>query len=541
MNKNNLNKNNSENTNSDKAMNNENSNNESKNNNKSNDNNSNKNVEKAFDNSPKEVGSLKEGDFFNGVVKITRKVVPGPVIFVVTDGTGMIDAKIQESNFQENDVVRIAGKVSERVGKLQIDIKDIKREEKDFDTILDEKADPKWTSFSIESERFEKMKPHMLRVAKRIRKAILNSQPILIRHHNDSDGINSGLALEQSIKGLMGDIGVDPAYNLYRSPSKAPFYEVTDVFKDLGLIKRLQGFGQQKPLILVVDNGSTPEDVFGMKTMKLLGIDVIVIDHHNPVIIENGKTAVCPYLLDHVNPYIYGLDSQTSAGMLCYEVGRMVYEGFENKLMPAIAGITDRCDIDETQRYIDATGKDREELGAIGVAIDYIAYQLKFDPGKGIFEELYVKPELVEMINEKVKQGTETQLQSTMPYLRTSEINGVIFSHIDLEKYTLRFTFPAPGRVIGAIHDKVVEQHPNHACLSIGCLSDMTIIRANQPVLPVQTIIDQLQKDFPEANVDGGGHEQAGTIKFVSAHFTPILERIKQMLKERKVEEIIED
>jgi len=488
-----------------------------------------------------EIVDIKEGDFFKGIVKITRKAVPGPVIFSVTDGTSTMDAKTNDSPFNEGDVVYLAGPVVERAGKLQIDIKKIEKEEKDFDSILDKKAEPKWEAFSIESDRFETMKPHMLRVAKRIRKAVLNNQPILIRHHNDSDGINSGLAIEQAIKGLMLRSGIEPSYNLYRSPSKAPFYEVKDVFKDLGLIKRLEGFGQTKPLVLVLDNGSTPEDVFGMKAVKMMDVDIIVIDHHNPVQIENGKTAVCPYLLDHINPYIYGLDSETSAGMLCYEVGKMINKEFNNPLMPAIAAITDRCDIPETDRYIKKSGKTREELGAIGVAIDYTAYHLRFDPGKGIFEELYVKPELVAMINEKVKEGTETQLQSTLPYLRTTEIKGVIFSHIDLEKYTLRFTFPAPGRVIGAIHDKVVEEHPNHACLSIGYLSDMTIIRANKPVLPVQTIINQLQKDFPEANVDGGGHEQAGTIKFVSAHLTPILERIKQMLRDRKVEETDED
>ena len=494
------------------------------------------NKNKEYQEKSPEIVNLKEGDFFKGIVKITRKAVPGPVIFSVTDGTSTIDAKMNASEFKEQDVVYIAGPVSERAGKLQIDIKRIEKEEKDFDSILDEKAEPKWQKFSIESDRFNKMKPNMLRVAKRIRKAVLNNQPILIRHHNDSDGINSGLAIEQSIKLLMAKSGIEPAYNLYRSPSKAPFYEITDVFKDMGLIKRLEGFGQTKPLLIVVDNGSTPEDVFGMKTMKIMGVDVIVIDHHNPVIIKDGKTSVCPFLLDHINPYIYGLDSETSAGMLCYEIGRMIDSDFKNELMPAIAAITDRCSIPETDRYIEKTGKTREELGAIGVAIDYTAYHLRFDPGKGIFEELYVKPELVAMINEKVKEGTQTQLQSTLPYLRTSEINGVIFSHIDLEKYTLRFTFPAPGRVIGAIHDKVVEEHPNKAVLSIGCLSDMIIIRANKPVLPVQTIIDQLQKDFPEANVDGGGHEQAGTIKFVSAHFTSILERIKQMLRDRNVE-----
>ncbi|MCF7901390.1 hypothetical protein K9L67_04130, partial [Candidatus Woesearchaeota archaeon] len=326
-----------------------------------------KNNEKKMDesnDSKSEISQLKEDDYFQGIVKITRKIVPGPVIFVVTDGTGMIDAKIRDSNIDEGKVVYISGRVSERAGKLQIDIDKIYVEEKDFDSILDEKATPQWSSFSIESDRFEKMKEHMLRVAKRIRKAVLNNQPIIIRHHNDSDGINSGLAISESIKSLMDEIGVDPGYNLYRSPSKAPFYEITDVFKDLTMIKRLEGYDQTNPLLLVLDNGSTPEDVFGMKTMKIMGVDTIVIDHHNPVIIDKkGETAVDPYLLDHVNPYKYGLDSQTSAGMLCYEIGKMIYPSFDSPLMPAIAAITDRCNIPETEKYIEKSGKSREELG----------------------------------------------------------------------------------------------------------------------------------------------------------------------------------
>ena len=34
--------------------------------------------------------------------------------------------------------------------------------------------------------------------------------------------------------------------------------------------------------------------------------------------------------------------------------------------------------------------------------------------------------------------------------------------------------------------------------------------------------------------VDGGGHECAGAIKFVSAHLTDILENIKMQIKELK-------
>ena len=64
----------------------------------------------------------------------------------------------------------------------------------------------------------------------------------------------------------------------------------------------------------------------------------------------------------------------------------------------------------------------------------------------------------------------------------------------------------------------------------------MVILRATQPVLPIAKIIEKLQQDIPEANVDGGGHECAGTIKFVSAHLYAVLENIKQQVRSLSVE-----
>ncbi|MBF0620458.1 MAG: hypothetical protein HQL54_00880 [Magnetococcales bacterium] len=479
---------------------------------------------------------LKAGDFFEGDVKIVRKVKPGPVIFQISDGSGNFDAVTRDSDYKAGDVVRLSGDVNARAGRMQIEIRNITPSELDFDTIVEQKSQPVRTDFSISSDRLDKMRTVMVRIAARIRKAIFNNQPVLIRHHNDSDGINSGIAMESAIRMLMVKIGIKPEYALYRSPSKAPFYEVADVFRDIVQAKRFENFDQGSPLILILDNGSTPEDVFGMKTMHAMGKDVIVIDHHNPVQLENGKTSVCPYLLDHVNPYMFGLDSQTCAGMLSYEIARFICEDFENKLIPAVAGISDRCRIPETDAYIERTGKSREELGKIGIAIDFTAYHMRHQPGKGLFEELYTNEQLVTSINELVKEGEDTQLQSTLPYLRTQKIKGVTLAHIDLEKYTLRFTYPNPGRVIGLIHDTVTRENDNQPVLSLGCLSDMVIVRANQPILPVQTIIDRLQKALPEANVDGGGHEMAGAIKFVSAHFSAVMEQIKGFLNEREIE-----
>jgi RecJ-like exonuclease len=291
-------------------------------------------------------------------------------------------------------------------------------------------------------------------------------------------------------------------------------------------------------LIIVVDNGSTPEDMFALKMLKMLGYDAIVIDHHNPVILNkvNGtdgqifESGVCPYLELHLNPYLFGLDSQTSAGMLCHEMARMIDETYENKLVPAVAAVADRCNIKETEDYIKNSGVTKEELTRIGIAIDFMAYHMKFDISTPIIKELLTRTEFVDMINEEVRVGVETQLQSTLPYLRTLDINGIVLNYIDLEKYTLRFTYPSAGKVIGLIHDKVAVGKENTAVISLGCVSDMIIVRATKPILPVQKIIDLIKEKLPEANADGGGHECAGTIKFVPAHMDAVLQIIKDEL-----------
>jgi len=490
------------------------------------------NARQDYRKSVKNIILLKDGDYFSNIVKIMRKAQPGPVIFSISDGYGSADAVMKESSFDVGDVVELEGFVNERAGKLQIEIMKINESNLNFSSIIEKNSEPVRKEFSIKSERYEKLKPYFLKIAKRVRKAILENQSIMIRHHADSDGINAGIAIEHACREFMEKIGVNPEYNLYRSPSRAPFYEITDVFRDAVLTKRLiEGHGQIKPLILVLDNGSTPEDVFGLKVLKNLGFEVIVIDHHNPVIIENKKTAVDDYLSYHLNPYIEGLNSETSAGMLAYEMARFIYEDFENKLIPAVAGISDHCFIQETEDYIKRTGKTKEDLAKIGIAIDFIAFNLKFDAGKGLFEEVYTNNELVETINVEVKKGVETQLQSTMPYLRTQNIEGVIFSTIDLEKYTMRFKYPNPGKVVGLIHDSVAEGK-EIPVITIGYLSDMIILRATKPVFPVANMIKFLKKKFPNANVDGGGHECAGAIKFVPAHQLDILEAVKQQLKE---------
>ncbi len=486
----------------------------------------------------KGLNTLTNRDYFKGDVKIIRKAKPGPVVFIVTNGLGAIEAVIKDSEYNVGDVVYLEGQVNEHKGRTQIEIKTIRKSTMDFDSIMFERSKPIRQTFSIESERYNKMKEVMVNIATRIRMAILKGQPIMIRHHNDSDGFISGLSIELGCLSFMKSQGIDPKFLLFRSPSKAPFYSSGDVLRDLVLSKRFveEDNSEMKPLLIVADNGSTPEDALGLNILKTLGYESIVIDHHNPVEIdENGITSVDKYLIGHLNPYKHGLDSKTSAGQLCYEIARMVSENFDLPAMPAVAGISDRCDVKETEDYIANTGKTREYLGKIGTAIDYISYQLKHDAGKGVIEELFNNYSFVEILNDEVREGFENQLRCALPYLRTTEVNGVNFSTMDLEKYTMRFTYPAPGAVLSRIHEIASKENETLPSLTIGMTEDMFIVRASKPILPVQEIINNLQVKFPQANVDGGGHEMAGAIRFVSAHKEVLIEEIKNQLKAKNI------
>lgn len=482
------------------------------------------------------LNSLKPQTIFKGDVKIIKKSKPGPVVFIVTNGIGAIEAVKKDSDFKAGDVVYIEGTVNEHRGRLQIEIDKIVPSKMDFEAIITAKAKPSRTTFSIKSNRYETMKEVMLGIATRVRRAVLEGQPIMIRHHSDSDGIISGISIEHACLGFMQDLGIESRYLLFRSPSRAPFYAASDVLRDLVLSKRLlEADGELKPLIIVADNGSTPEDVLGLNILKTLGYDAIVIDHHNPIVLNNGITAVDSFVSHHLNPYKLGLDSKTSAGMLSYEIGRFIWEKLDEPKLPAVAGISDRCDIPETELYITNTGMTRENLAKIGTAIDYISYQLKFDSGRGVYEELFGSEAFVELLNQEVRKGFESQLQSTLPYLRTQEMKAMVFSTIDLEKYTMRFTFPGPGMVTSRVHEVVVSENEGKACVTLGCIADMIILRANKPVLPSQIVIKHLKEKFPTANVDGGGHEMAAAIRFVAAHREEIIEEIKNMAKEVEV------
>lgn len=490
---------------------------------------------------------------------IQVKQTSGPTIFTISDEGGFVPCAAFESagkrsypHIDAGMIVSITGEVTMRDDQIQIEVMSMKlltgekaatvRER--VEKVIEEKAAPADIPFLIQSDIMEKLKPRMLHVAKEIKKAILHSTPIILRHHADADGITSAIAIERAILPLITEIGgADAEYYFYkRAPSKAPFYELADVTRDISFaLEDSSRHGQKMPLVILVDNGSTEEDVPSMRQAKVYGIDMLVIDHHHP------DEIVDQYLIGHVNPAHVGGDFGVTAGMLCAEVARMINPSVSDtiKHLPAVSAVGDRSEAPEAGRYI-SLASDRytlEELKEMALALDYEQFWLRFSSGKGIIDDILdlgdhdIHTNLVSLLCEQANTMIREQLEICLFNVKSQNLaNGVIMNVIDVENYAQKFTFPPPGKTSGEVHDVLTKRNPNKPLVTLGYGPDFAVIRSKGVLMNIPMIVRELREEMKGAGVSGGGHLVVGSIKFVEGMRTEVLSKLTEKIASTEVE-----
>ena len=528
----------------------------------------------------KNIPRVKIGDItkktMGKTVKIVGEVVQiqqtsGPTIFTVSDETSTTWAAAFEQpgvrvypEINTGDIVEILGEVSLHNGEIQIETESIAALEgeeaeetrKLINEAIDAKAEPENTELLIESETLEKLRPKMKEAAKAIRRAILDGRSILVRHHADADGICAGVAIEKAVVPLLKETNNDSDAEWHffkRSPSKAPFYEIEDVVKDLSYsLEDMERHGQKLPLLVLLDNGSTEEDILAIMQVKIYDIEVVVVDHHFPGEVTDGKVAVDEYVDTHVNPYLVGGDSQITAGALAVEIAKMINPEVKDKLMhlPGIAAVGDHARSEEAEKYIklaEDKGYSEEDLDKVATCIDFEAFFLRFMNGRGLIDTILGlgdekrHEKLVDALYRESQKRVEWQLKAAMPNLKTRQLpNGLIFSLLDVEKYAHKFTFPAPGKTCGFVHDEVVQKYGEEKpILTLAYGPDFSVIRATDAVnemygFNLNNIISKLAVEIPQAGIDGGGHECAGSLKFVEGLSDEVLSSFESEVAELK-------
>ncbi|WP_405293727.1 OB-fold nucleic acid binding domain-containing protein [Methanobrevibacter sp.] len=502
----------------------------------------------------------------------------GPTIFIISDETGTTEIaafdKAGERSYPEielSDAVQVIGEVNEHGGKTQIESSSMaKLDEEDtrylhklIDDALNKKAKPQDVDFLVKSDVLNRLKPKMYEAAQKIRRAILDGRTILLRHHNDADGIVSGVAMEKAIVPLIQkeNPSNDAEYYYFkRSPSKAPFYELEDVVKDLSFaLEDQQRHGQKLPLIVLLDNGSTEEDIVALMQAKIYDIEVVVIDHHSPgdlitKDVRDGEiygatVAVDEYVDTHVNPYLVGGDSQLTAGCLATEVAHIINPEVEDliKHLPAIAALGDRAECGEVYQYLKLAaqkGYSKEHLAKVAECVDFEAYFLRFMNGRGIMDTILAvdnidkHKKMIEALYKEYQKRIDTQLKAALPNIKQTQLeNGIYFNLLDVEKFAHKFTFPAPGKTCGFVHDHVIKQlGEDKPIVTLGHGPDFGVFRATDAVneqygFNVNEIVSEMIEKVPQAGVDGGGHECAGSIKYIEGLGEEVLYKVVEEIQ----------
>jgi RecJ-like exonuclease len=491
------------------------------------------------------------------------KQTSGPTIFTIVDETGtqnaaaFIVAGVRAYPEAElGDIVKIIGEVMMRNNQLQIeaDMLSILSDEDAaavrirIEKALDLRSEPEDIPLLIRSDVLEKLKPEMRKVAKIIRKAVFTSQPIILRHHADADGICSAVAIEQAVVALIRESGgdFDADYFLFkRAPSKAPFYEIEDITRDLDFsTKDHIRFGQKMPLVLLTDNGSTEEDEPAYKIASVYDIPFVVIDHHHP------DATIDKYLQAHVNPYHVGGDFGVTAGMLGTEVARLINPKVEMLIrhLPAVAGVGDRSEAPERALFL-ALVRDQYPEDAckdMALALDYEQFWLRFNDGREIVKDILNitgnterHKKLIRLLVDGANTMIEDQMSACMPHVvpRVLKNEARLFL-IDVEIHAHKFTFPPPGKTSGEVHDRLCKQNPGKPVVTIGFGPDFAVLRSKGVLMNIPRMVRELHNEIPGGGISGGGHLVVGSIKFVEGMRDVVLEALIQKIADADIQKL---
>ncbi len=493
------------------------------------------------------------------------KQTGGPTIFHVADEYGVVPcAAFEEAGvraypaIEVGDIVRVTGVPERHEGTVQLEVDglstlegEVEAEARDrLETALEARAKPHEVEPLIDWPAFEKLRPDLEEVATLLRRTVLEGRPIRVRHHADGDGMCAAVPVQLALERFIADVHEDddaPRHLIKRLPAKAPFYEMEDATRDLNFaLEDRERHGQQLPLLLMLDNGSTEEDVPAYETLAHYDIPIVAVDHHHP-----DPGAVEDLLDAHVNPYLHDEDYRITTGMLCVELARMIYPDLTEELrhIPAVAGLADRSKADAMDDYLELAaeeGYDESRLKDVSEALDYAAFWLRYNSGDRLIRDLLEidteeerHRELVRFLADRAREDVDEQLEAAMAHVEHEKLdNDAHLYRIDVENYAHRFTYPAPGKTTGEIHDRKIEE-TGDPVITVGYGPDFAVLRSDGVRLDIPTMVTELEAEVPGAGVSGGGHLVVGSIKFVTGNREEVIDALVEKMAAADLDEAL--
>ena len=368
----------------------------------------------------------------------------------------------------------------------------------------------------VNTQIFQKLKPVLTEAAELLKQAATTESPITIRNHGDCDGYCGGLAMEEAL------IQLSRGRSVNRISLRAPNYSIGEAASDIRGQRSPRYYGK-KGIILLIDDGSTEGDVPGLDLLNIYGVPSIVVDHH-PASQEGTRTV-------YINPYLVGGNGDFTAGMLGVELARMIYPILNVEHLPALSGVGDKVKGSDFEAYLSVAekhGYTKDTLHKLYLSLDYLA-SFRREPTT-VLRELLLgtkdkQERMIGLIFPIAHRLVEQRLAAVRRLANITEAKGRGVARLEINGFMDNNGFPAAGRSVGLLYEDLKDKEP----IVLGVGGSLLIIRGRLP-LTINKLVEELRLAFPDSQINGGGHEVAGTIWFIPADKPRIVGYVENLL-----------
>jgi RecJ-like exonuclease len=190
-------------------------------------------------------------------------------------------------------------------------------------------------------------------------------------------------------------------------------------------------------------------------------------------------------------------------------------------------------------------GYDREAIESVGEALDYAAHWLRYSAGASLVNDVLDldaddpdrHDELVEFLSERAERDVQRQLEAVEPHVEHERLDSDAHLYrIDLDRWAHRFTYPAPGKTTGRLHDRKVAEH-GEPVITVGYGPDFAVLRSDGVLLDIPQMVAELNEEVTGGGVSGGGHLVVGSIKFVKGRREDVIDALVDKMAEAELDE----
>ncbi|QIB74767.1 S1 RNA-binding domain-containing protein [Halogeometricum borinquense] len=461
-----------------------------------------------------------------GEVVSTRQT-GGPTIFEIRDETGVVDcAAFVEAGVRaypevgESDIVRLDGEVEVRRDELQVETEELvalEGEEADavvqrLDDAMAARARPDSVEPLAAHAPVEAVTEQLRDAAETVRRAILESRPIVVRHPATADGYVAGAAVERAVLPRIREEHerADAEYHYFtRRPLDDPIYGMDAATNDVTrMLQDNQRHDEKLPLVLLLGVGATAESLDGLGLLDVYGAERVVVDAAAAdEEVEDVADAV-------VNPGLAGTDAaDLSTGALGANLAAAVDSGVREDIahLPAVSYWEDTPA--EYVELAEEAGYDADRTRELREAIALEAYYQSYEDKRELITDLLfddgvspgaqraggdaVEGNLAAHIAEQFRIKLDAEVETAQANIDVREEAGVTVAVLDADAYTHRFDFPPTSLLVDELHRRNRE---GDEYVTVATSTDELFVRTTEDV-DIRAIAEAARDAVPEGGV----------------------------------------